>query len=159
MQNTLLWSTEVLYLILVIVFIYFIYHHYSHSFAREYLISFILGSLFGLGLIISGMCRVSKILGFLIISDNWDPSLIFVMASAVGINLISFYFIMKNSSNPRYANKFSVPLNNKLDLQLIGGASIFGIGWGLSGLCPGPGMVNFFVFTNVIFWILGLALG
>jgi uncharacterized membrane protein YedE/YeeE len=141
------------------MFAYFVFNNYTRSSALDHLISFTLGLIFGLGLLISGMCRISKILGFLELSSRWDPSLMFVMASAVGINLISFHFIMKNPSNPVYANRFNIPVATRVDAQLIGGAVIFGLGWGLSALCPGPGMINFFVFTNVIFWIIGLAAG
>ena len=81
----------------------------------------------------------------------------FVMASAVGINLITFNIIMKNNS-PLYGGKFMCK-NNAIDFNLICGAGIFGLGWGLSGLCPGPGMINFFILTDAVFWIIGLACG
>ena len=125
----------------------------------EYIISIISGALFGIGLILSGMCRISKVVGFLTaLPDVWDPSLAFVMASAVGINLITFHFILQRSS-PMFMPYFSVPNNNKIDAKLLGGEALFGVGWGLAGLCPGPGMINLLVLTPVLIWIASLAAG
>ncbi|CDW73492.1 UNKNOWN [Stylonychia lemnae] len=122
--------------------------------------SYVFGLLFGLGLLISGMCRISKILNFLIIdSVVWDPTLIFVMGSAVAINVVTFYFIQKRKY-PIYGEKFSIPpRKGKVDLRLVCGAAIFGIGWGFAGLCPGPGLVNFFHETHGLFWVLSLFIG
>ncbi len=113
--NTIKWSTEVLYCVLLIIFAYFVFKNFDRSHAREYLISLVLGSIFGLGLLISGMCRISKIMGFLEISSRWDPSLMFVMASAVGINLITFHFILKSPGNPVYSNRFCIPAASRVD--------------------------------------------
>ena len=115
---------------------------------------------FGLGLVLSGMCRPSKIASFLILSPSvWDPTLAFVMVSAVGINLITFHFILARSK-PVYDERFALPsANARVDTRLVLGAAIFGCGWGLSALCPGPGLVNLFVLSHALFWVIGLALG
>ena len=90
---------------------------------------FISGSIFGIGLIISGMSNPQKVLSFLNIFGNWDPSLMFVMIGAISITGIYFTAIKKKST------KLSI------DKKLVVGSSIFGIGWGLVGICPGPAIV------------------
>ena len=90
---------------------------------------FISGSIFGVGLIFSGMSNPQKVLSFLDIFGNWDPSLIFVMIGAISITAIYFIFI-KNKS-----------IKLSIDKKLVIGSSIFGIGWGLVGICPGPSIV------------------
>lgn len=90
---------------------------------------FISGSIFGVGLIISGMSNPQKVLSFLDIFGNWDPSLMFVMIGAISITTIYFTAIKKKST------KLSI------DKKLVVGSSIFGIGWGLVGVCPGPAIV------------------
>ena len=119
------------------------------------------GLIFGFGLLISGMCRPSKVLGLLIInSDRWDPSLAFVMASAVAINVVTFNYILLKISKPTLGSSYSLPsAKGKVDLRLIIGSSIFGLGWGWAGLCPGPGVINLFRVTHGIFWISGLIIG
>ena len=90
---------------------------------------FISGSIFGFGLIVSGMSNPQKVLSFLDIFGNWDPSLMFVMVGAISIT--AFYFIVtKNKS-----------IKQNTDKKLLVGSSIFGIGWGLVGICPGPAIV------------------
>ena len=111
-------------------------------------ISWVVGFVFGLGLVISGMCRRSKILGFLTLDSNWDPSLMFVMVGAIGVNIFTFQYIINSVKQPYFAPKLAIPANSIIDGKLIGGAALFGCGWGLSGLCPGPGMVNFFTMTH-----------
>ena len=93
------------------------------------LLYFISGSIFGVGLIISGMSNPQKVLSFLDIFENWDPSLMFVMIGAISITAIYFTAIKKKST------KLSI------DKKLVVGSSIFGIGWGLVGICPGPAIV------------------
>lgn len=130
----------------------------SHK-VKDYLWNYVFGLIFGLGLLISGMLRISKILTFLTIADVWDPSLIFVMGSAVTINVLTFYFIQKKDK-PLNAEKFAVPARNgKVDIKLICGAALFGLGWGFAGLCPGPGIVNFFLLSHALFWVIALFFG
>lgn len=140
--------------------IFLIQHKESIHLRREMLFNYLFGLIFGLGLLISGMCRISKILHFLTIDSNvWDPTLMFVMGSAVAINVVTFYFIQKRTY-PIYGEKFCVPpAKGKLDLKLIGGAALFGVGWGFAGLCPGPGLINFFAETHALFWLVALFIG
>lgn len=98
------------------------------------LIALICGLLFGLGLIISGMIKPEKVLGFLDLAGLWDPSLVFVMAGAVGVVAVA-YGVAKHRWPALNATAFMV------DKNLLLGAAVFGLGWGLAGICPGPAVV------------------
>lgn len=155
------WITFGLFLAGHLFFLYMISkNRKSRSSVFELSMSYLIGIIFGLGLMISGMCRITKIAGFLTIDkDRWDPSLLFVMGSAVAINLPIWQYLLKKSNGPICCPKFSLPTNNKVDAKLIGGSALFGLGWGLSALCPGPGLINFFILTHVIFWLGGYIIG
>ena len=99
--------------------------------------SLVCGLLFGAGLAASGMTDTAKVIGFLDVFGQWDPDLIFVMGSAVLTTVICFRFVLKRSG-PIFCNAFSLPSNTAVDLRLLIGAVIFGIGWGFYGYCPGP---------------------
>ena len=121
-------------------------------------ISFALGAFFGVGLAVSGMCNPSKIVAFLSINDNWDLSLIFVMMSAVGINLVTFQLILRNYEAPVFSGKFP-SVKSEFDLPVIVGPILFGIGWGIAGLCPGPGMLGLFLLPQGFLFVAALAIG
>ncbi len=106
-------------------------------------VSYLLGALFSIGLTISGMVNPNKVLGFLDIFREWDPSLIAVMGGAAGLNMVLFKFILKRK-NPILTTEFSVPKPGEVDWRLVVGSALFGIGWGLGGVCPGPGIANLF---------------
>jgi len=91
----------------------------------------------GAGLMISGMMNPNKVLSFLDIFGNWDPTLIFVMGGAIFSALPGFW-LSRRLTKPLLANNFQLPDKKKFDRRLVGGAAIFGVGWGLVGLCPGP---------------------
>jgi len=99
------------------------------------------GVLFGLGLTLSGMSDPAKVLGFLNITGAWVPDLIFVMGGAVVVTLILTPWVLRRQA-PLLASAFSLPGKQLVDRRLIGGAMLFGIGWGLSGYCPGPALVS-----------------
>ena len=103
----------------------------------NYLIAVIAGTLFGSGLLLSGMMDPSKVIGFLDVFGNWDPSLIFVMGSALVVTIPTFYLVLKRNK-PVLTERFNLPLKHTIDKPLILGAIIFGVGWGLVGYCPGP---------------------
>lgn len=117
-------------------------------------ISYGVGFIFGLGLALSGMLRRTKIINFLTLYEDWDPSLILVMGGAVLVTGIFFNIIIYKQKEPCFAEELCLPKNKSLDFKLIIGAGLFGLGWGLSGLCPGPGMIDFFVVTHVIIWLV-----
>ncbi len=108
--------------------------------ARALANAFFAGLLFGVGLVVSGMSLPSKVLGFLDLFGNWDPSLMFVMLGATGVHFFAYRLLARRTS-PYFASSFSVPTRRDLDAKLVAGAALFGIGWGLSGLCPGPSLV------------------
>jgi uncharacterized membrane protein YedE/YeeE len=95
------------------------------------------GLLFGAGIALSGMINPSKILNFFDVAGTWDPSLAFVMAGGVVTALIGYQLIFKIRSAPLFDTKFHLPTKNDIDLPLIAGSAVFGIGWGLAGFCPG----------------------
>jgi len=97
----------------------------------------IIGAIFGTGLAIAGMLNPSKVVGFLDIFGDWDPSLAFVMGGSVLVNAIGHRFVMKRKA-PVQCATFSMPTSTNIDKPLVIGSAIFGVGWGLAGLCPGP---------------------
>ena len=113
-------------------------------------ISLLCGIIFGIGLTISSMTNPEKVLGFLNLFGNWDPSLIFVMVGGI---LISMPFLFYFKDKPLFAENFSIPLSKNIDLKLIFGAALFGMGWGAVGLCPGPAIASlaFLNFYSIIF--------
>ena len=101
------------------------------------IISLVSGIMFGVGLVISEMNNPEKVLGFLDLFGNWDPSLAFVMIGALIISSPLFH-IIKNKEKPLFAEKFNYSNNKEVNNRLIVGSALFGAGWGLGGLCPGP---------------------
>ena len=101
------------------------------------LVGLIAGLLFGVGLVVSGMSNPQKVLNFLDVFGTWDPSLAFVLAAAVGVAAIGFW-VTRMQTAPLLGGRFDLPTRRELDARLIGGAALFGIGWGLGGFCPGP---------------------
>ncbi len=105
------------------------------------LASFCCGLIFSAGLVISGMTQPQKVLGFLDIFGAWDATLAFVMAGAVAVTSIGFA-LARRSAAPIFAAKYLWPERRDIDAPLVTGAALFGIGWGLVGICPGPALVN-----------------
>ncbi len=99
------------------------------------------GMLFGVGLAIAGMTKPSKVVGFLDLFGSWDPSLAFVMVGAITVHLIAHRLVLRRSS-PLFDVKFHLPTRKDIDRRLVLGAAVFGVGWGLGGFCPGPGIVS-----------------
>ncbi len=104
------------------------------------LISFVVGGLFGAGLLISGMTDTTKVQGWLDIFGNWDPTLAFVMGGAILPMAIAWQ--MTNGRKPVLADHFPAPPDPKLGRNLVVGSTLFGMGWGLVGLCPGPAVAS-----------------
>jgi uncharacterized membrane protein YedE/YeeE len=107
----------------------------------KYLSPFVAGLLFGLGLAVSGMTHASKVLGFLDVAGDWDPSLLLVLGGAVGVTIVAFRFILRRPA-PVLEPGFKLPTAKDIDGPLVVGAAVFGIGWGISGYCPGPAIAS-----------------
>jgi uncharacterized protein len=99
------------------------------------------GVLFGSGLALSGMLQPRKVIAFLDIGGSWDPSLCCVMLGAIAVHSIA-YWIRRDRCRPLFAERFLVPARSDIDVRLLAGASLFGVGWGLGGYCPGPAIAS-----------------
>lgn len=111
---------------------------------RRHLPPFVSGTLFGAGLALGGMADPSRIRGFLDIFGDWDPTLAFVMVGALLVMGVAWRFVPR-MAHPIFGEKFALPDRKDLTPQLVIGASLFGVGWGIAGLCPGPGFAIFAV--------------
>ena len=96
----------------------------------------IIGLVFGTGIALSGMANPAKVLNFFDLAGTWDPSLAFVMGGALLVTAIGYRFVLKRDK-PVLEAKFNLPANRKLDMPLIAGSAVFGLGWGIAGFCPG----------------------
>jgi len=115
------------------------------------------GVLFGLGLSISGMIDPAKIIAFLDVSGAWDPSLLVVMASALAVSFIG-YRIALAREKPMFEPSFQLPTKTLIDRPLLLGAALFGVGWGLAGLCPGPAVAALTLGEPAIYAFIGAML-
>jgi uncharacterized protein len=119
----------------------------------------ICGLIFGAGLLISGMVQPTKVLGFLDIFGAWDPSLAVVMAAALAVSVPGFR-LAKGRQQPWLAGQYFLPGKSGIDLPLVAGAALFGIGWGLVGLCPGPALESLATLSpGVIAFVVAMAGG
>lgn len=98
------------------------------------------GAVFGIGLIVSGMADPAKVLGFLDLAGNWDPSLAFVMGGAIVVGVVAFALARKRTAS-LLGLEMRMPVATQVDKRLVGGGLLFGIGWGIAGFCPGPALV------------------
>ena len=132
----------------------------------RYISIILIGALFGAGLALSGMLNPSKVAGFLDLFGTWDPSLAFVMGGGVVANFIGHRVVMRRPG-PVFASGaagFRIPANNAIDSKLVVGSALFGIGWGLGGLCPGPAISSLLLAPGdavlfVLMMLAGLAVG
>lgn len=113
-------------------------------------IALLAGLIFGAGLVLGGMTDPAKVVGFLDIAGQWDPSLAFVMGCALCITVPTYQLLMPARAQPLFEKRFYLPTRTDLDTQLIGGAALFGIGWGLAGLCPGPAIASLYTLNPQI---------
>jgi uncharacterized membrane protein YedE/YeeE len=123
------------------------------------LISLVSGIIFGIGLVVSEMINPAKVLGFLDLFGNWDPSLAFVMIGALIFSSPLFHLI-KNKDKPLLAEKFNYSKNKEINNKLIIGSALFGAGWGLGGLCPGPAISSVALLNiNSIIFVFAMFIG
>ena len=125
--------------------------------------AFAIGLAFGLGLVVAGMHDPAKVLNFLDVAGAWDPSLAFVLAGATGTTWLGYRFVLRREA-PVLAPRFELPAARRVDGALVGGSALFGLGWGLSGFCPGPAVASValgapgtYAFLGAM--VAGLALG
>lgn len=118
------------------------------------LASLFCGIVFGFGLALSGMTDISKVIGFFDIAGQWDPSLAFVMGGGVLISLPFFQLGLPRLKAPVFADVFRVPTRSEIDLKLLSGAALFGIGWGIVGLCPGPAIASLASLNPDLLWLI-----
>lgn len=97
---------------------------------------FLIGLVFGLGIALSGMANPAKVLNFFDIAGSWDPSLVFVMFSAMLTTMAGYFFVLRRPK-PVMAAEFAIPRSRTIDTNLVAGSAVFGIGWGIAGFCPG----------------------
>lgn len=122
-------------------------------------VSFLTGLIFAIGLGISGMTRPDVVQGFLDIFGNWQPNLLFVMIGAILVFAVGFQ-IIKKRKNPLFAPKFILPVKKSLDKKLLLGAALFGLGWGIAGICPGPGIVSLIGgHVEILIFIISMIIG
>ncbi|GMG87563.1 DUF6691 family protein [Biformimicrobium ophioploci] len=130
---------------------------------KRILCGLLCGTVFGLGLAISGMNEPLNVIGFLDFAGDWNPKLAFVMGGAVAVTLVG-YALLKKMEKPLCADSFCEPPSKIIDRNLVGGAALFGIGWGIGGYCPGPAISGLALQPNetvtfVIAMCVGLLLG
>ena len=120
---------------------------------------FLAGFVFALGLGLSGMTNANKVIGFLNLAGEWDPSLAFVMVGAIGVHLL-FYRLILRMKSPLWERRFYLPTRRNISPSLIGGSALFGVGWGLGGFCPGPGLVSLAGFgSEALVFVASMTLG
>ena len=120
---------------------------------------FVAGIVFGLGLLLSGMSNPEKVRGFLDIFGDWQPALMAVMVAAIAVFALAYAFSNKMKA-PRFHTIFHRPSLTQLDNRLIMGAALFGIGWGMVGLCPGPALLNIMTGQeDILIFIVALLIG
>jgi hypothetical protein len=130
-------------------------------------LSFTAGLVFAAGLVLSGMTQPLKVMGFLDITavnkgpfpGLWDPTLAFVMGGAVCVTLLAFAWTQRLASQPLLAPEFHLPITSQIDVPLVGGALLFGAGWGLAGYCPGPALASALLSTDALIFTVAMLTG
>lgn len=126
---------------------------------KQDFLALISGIVFGVGLGLSQMIDRQRVLGFLDLAGIWDPTLLFVLVGAVAFTVVAFRFVLRRKV-PLLGDKFYVPSRSDIDIKLVLGAAMFGVGWGLSGYCPGPGIAALALGSwNPVLFVLALVAG
>jgi uncharacterized membrane protein YedE/YeeE len=120
---------------------------------RNVLAAFLSGALFGFGLAVSGMTDPTRVLGFLDVSGAFDPALLFVLGGAVATTTVLFRLVLR-LPHPVLAERFQLANLRTIDRRLLGGAALFGVGWGLAGYCPGPALAGLGVLSAEALWFV-----
>lgn len=124
------------------------------------LIALIAGGIFGAGLALGGMTDPAKVVGFLDIAGQWDPSLAFVMGAALCVTIPTYQLLAPKRAQPLFEKRYFLPTKRDIDGQLLAGAAFFGAGWGLAGLCPGPAIANLHTANlSIVYFVLAMVSG
>ena len=124
---------------------------------KAILFPFVSGVLFAVGLALGGMTQPAKIIGFLDVLGEWDPSLALVMVGAIGIYFPLYRWILRRSA-PVFASQYCIPMRKEIDRKLVMGAALFGIGWGPAGYCPGPALASLGTVAPTVLLFVGAML-
>ena len=108
---------------------------------KNLVVAVVAGFVFGVGLVLAGMTQPAKVIAFLDVLGGWDPSLAFVMMGAIAVHFVAYRLVLRRPA-PLFDESFHLPTRRDIDLRLVLGAAVFGVGWGLGGYCPGPGLVS-----------------
>lgn len=123
------------------------------------IVAFIAGCLFGLGLVVSGLSNPSKVLNFLDVFGTFDPSLLFVMAGAIAVSALGYRFVW-GRERPLFEEQFYLPSVKGVDARLLIGSTLFGVGWGLVGFCPGPALTSLtFGGMSALIFVMAMVVG
>lgn len=123
------------------------------------ILAFVFGGLFSVGLMLSGMSNPVKVIGFLDVFGNWDPSLAFVMFGAIAVALIPFQKAIRKPVT-LFNEVIELPQKTQLDRNLVSGAFIFGVGWGIAGICPAPALTLIGLgYTQALYFVIAMLLG
>lgn len=126
----------------------------------KYLLVALSGGVFGIGMVISGMASPAKVIGFLNITGAWDPSLAFVMGGALAVFIPGYIFLIKARTSSVLGGEIACPASKSIDKKLMIGAALFGVGWGLLGVCPGPAISSLLTGNyQVAFFVLAMISG
>jgi uncharacterized protein len=121
--------------------------------------SLLAGIIFGAGLTVSDMVNPARVLNFLDVAGHWDPTLMFVMAGGLAVTTLGYRWIFRRSA-PLADDKFHLPARQQIDLPLVGGAALFGVGWGLAGICPGPALADLVTLQpKVLLFVVAMLVG
>ncbi|MCL4111677.1 UNVERIFIED_CONTAM: hypothetical protein GTU68_023633 [Idotea baltica] len=125
----------------------------------RFLAAYLIGLIFGLGILISGMANPAKVINFFDVAGTWDPSLAFVMGGALITTFIGYRYVLKQPT-PLLDTKFALPTHAAIDTRLVAGSAVFGIGWGISGFCPGGALPALGTGrSEVVYFVLALVAG
>lgn len=119
-----------------------------------YFVSYVSALLFGVGLGLSGMTNPENVVGFLDFFGDWRPALMFVMVGAIAVHGASFFLIKKRRS-PLLTAEFMLPTKKEIDIRLVLGSALFGMGWGIAGFCPGPAVVSIVTYSEDVLLFIG----
>jgi uncharacterized protein len=126
---------------------------------KQLVVAFVSGALFALGLAVSGMTDPQKVIGFLDVTGAWDPSLALVMVGAIGVHTVAARWALR-ARRPLLSGAFVLPRVAGIDAPLVAGAALFGLGWGASGFCPGPALLDLAApSTSVVLFVVSMAVG